>query len=1313
MKKLLFCILLLVSTVEIFAQTTKIVSLELCVDSQAVCIRGQSLKDVCLRVKVPANHCSIVKYKIEWDSNNSSDFYETDTLIPATTGTEVFFKLPSHKYDLSAFVKSGQYEKKIFATITVNNAPNCQGEKVESDPAIIIFRNSPVPKFTLSQDTICANNNTKVSFSNGSTPSIGSTYEWDYGDNSPKGNVASHIYNTRGNYVVTLTAKNDCDTKQASQILVVLDPPKPVIKDSTSIVFGGDTLICLSKGGIVRFDGKTDSPGSPNMFEWEISGGSFTFLEKTNRFSPKPKVQFTGEGTFTIRLRVKNACNEWSAYAQIKRKVVKDKVITLDDYSSCVPIVFKIKNPESDVTYLLDGNPIPSAGISIDTSNVLHTVSASSTGGCGTTVSRTFYVRGIKPVKISPLAKDTLCLNTPRIELKVSDPSGGGKWDANALLESAGGKDYFNPKTVGTYNLIYRNGTADCPVKDDINIVVIQEPVLKLTRQADTCFAFTFKINNPVKNAVYTLNGTLIPVSGILADTINSPYTVKASLLTSCGNLLKDEFTFKVKKPKPVKIGALSPIVCINSGDVELKVSDPDGIGTWQANSLIKKVGSIYYFTPTVLGVQTLVYSGGSGLCGVRDEIKIDVQGVSGFAKDTTICQGIPFVILKAAPKGGIWKVNGSVECPSSSCVRGDTIFLGNIKTENVLKFSYEAKATNGCPANYNATLTIGNPRASFSIDSIICLGNIPIIKNTSANATSQQWYVNNDLKSTDFEPKLNLLAGKSIVKLVVGAGKCTNSAEHSVTVTTPSDAIDFDAIYKNECSPVNVTFNVKGINRSDVEYIWTFGDGTTFKGFQPPSKTFTNQGTSAKKFTIKVEAKNGCGNPQEKTFILNVLPGATAGIGADSTIAKCSPATILFTNRSTGNEGKTFWDFGDGKKEETIAGRDTISHRFEVLGVNPKIFYVKLEVSNQCNSSKDSIKITVFPKSISAFFNIAPSDSVCAGNIVTFRDASTPVPAQVYWQIKEGSKLIDESFGSIFTYKFDSPNKTYDIILKVTSLCKSTDVLPRKISTFSNPVVKWKLSKMMICEKESIKFTNETNKGIIKSFYWNFGDGSPTDSTNFNPTHVFTKEGSVKVSLTVKNTSGCSATKDTTITVRKSPIAGLENPDNLLCNSQSITLKSTNKNMAYWKWTIDGRIYNDEKPEVKIDKSEGKFDVKLEVFDGICKDTAQFLSVITVVPCVVYYPEAFDPEGGKGKYWTIFGKGINSATLCIFNRWGEIIYNNTESSFNEKDKGWDGKFREQDMPSGVYPFQSNVIFIDGRTEPKSGFIKLVRPEKK
>jgi gliding motility-associated-like protein len=94
----------------------------------------------------------------------------------------------------------------------------------------------------------------------------------------------------------------------------------------------------------------------------------------------------------------------------------------------------------------------------------------------------------------------------------------------------------------------------------------------------------------------------------------------------------------------------------------------------------------------------------------------------------------------------------------------------------------------------------------------------------------------------------------------------------------------------------------------------------------------------------------------------------------------------------------------------------------------------------------------------------------------------------------------------------------------------------------------------------------------------------------------------------------------------------------------------------------------------------------------------------------VVYYPEAFDPDGDKGKYWTIFGKGINSASLCIFNRWGEIIYNNTESSFNEKDKGWDGKFRDEKMPSGVYPYQSNVIFIDGRTEEKRGFIKLVRP---
>ena len=58
-----------------------------------------------------------------------------------------------------------------------------------------------------------------------------------------------------------------------------------------------------------------------------------------------------------------------------------------------------------------------------------------------------------------------------------------------------------------------------------------------------------------------------------------------------------------------------------------------------------------------------------------------------------------------------------------------------------------------------------------------------------------------------------------------------------------------------------------------------------------------------------------------------------------------------------------------------------------------------------------------------------------------------------------------------------------------------------------------------------------------------------------------------------------------------------------------------------------------------------------------------------------------------------------------IFNRWGQIVYNNQNPSF-----GWNGQFKNADAPIGVYIYQ--IVFYNSvgtRRQVRNGDVTLLR----
>ena len=94
-----------------------------------------------------------------------------------------------------------------------------------------------------------------------------------------------------------------------------------------------------------------------------------------------------------------------------------------------------------------------------------------------------------------------------------------------------------------------------------------------------------------------------------------------------------------------------------------------------------------------------------------------------------------------------------------------------------------------------------------------------------------------------------------------------------------------------------------------------------------------------------------------------------------------------------------------------------------------------------------------------------------------------------------------------------------------------------------------------------------------------------------------------------------------------------------------------------------------------------------------------------------VYIPTGFSPnEDGRNDFFTVF-TGNNVANITnfeVYNRWGETVYTNGNISPADL-VGWDGSFREVDMPADVYVYKITVEYLDGSFELFQGDVTLVR----
>ena len=155
----------------------------------------------------------------------------------------------------------------------------------------------------------------------------------------------------------------------------------------------------------------------------------------------------------------------------------------------------------------------------------------------------------------------------------------------------------------------------------------------------------------------------------------------------------------------------------------------------------------------------------------------------------------------------------------------------------------------------------------------------------------------------------------------------------------------------------------------------------------------------------------------------------------------------------------------------------------------------------------------------------------------------------------------------------FSGPG-TFTVILTVTtdSGCQATKAVPANVNP---PPVAGIISKSA-CLNTLTNFT-DGSAGVpgdpLSIWNWNFGDGTPNSSQQ-NPSHMYSGAGTFTVTLVIISQSGCKDTTENTVTLYEPPVANFSQPTSgcspVFANYTDLST-SSDGTINSWQWSFPG----------------------------------------------------------------------------------------------------------------------------------------------
>jgi gliding motility-associated-like protein len=429
---------------------------------------------------------------------------------------------------------------------------------------------------------------------------------------------------------------------------------------------------------------------------------------------------------------------------------------------------------------------------------------------------------------------------------------------------------------------------------------------------------------------------------------------------------------------------------------------------------------------------------------------------------------------------------------------------------------------------------------------------------------------------------------------------------------------------------------------------------------------------------------------------------GVVAQLKASDT-SGCAPLNITFTDEFQ-NAVSYEYNYGDGSP--TVATTvPTTSHTYSTPGIyTMRIIAINLASCNQRDTAYKVIKVRYPAPTLD--FN-AIKQPPCLNLTYRFNNLSTTPAGSAYnsnsfiWDFGDGSPRVTAGLGPQTHFYAAEGNYNVKLILNDTSFCSYPDSLVKTFRLFTTVDADFTFNDG--CVPLPPNFTNTTKAG--NTYQWDFGNGAT--STLQTPNYVYTTPGTYTIRLIAIDLATCNQ-RDTvfkTINVFVKPTASFTYTPNPPIENTPTQFNNNTINATSYKWQFgDGDSSTMTNPLHQFIKT-ATFNTCLYATNQFgCRDTI-CLPVQALVQPLIDVPTALTPNGdGVNDFVIPRGFGIETINFRIFNRWGNLLFET-----NQRNVGWDGRYKGEVQPMDAYTYTLEAKLFDGQQVRKKGDITLIR----
>jgi len=468
--------------------------------------------------------------------------------------------------------------------------------------------------------------------------------------------------------------------------------------------------------------------------------------------------------------------------------------------------------------------------------------------GCSASISQNIIVLTPQAINFAPISP--VCLNSAPIALNSASPAGGIYSGVGVVSNT------FDPEIAGVgihiveYEITDVNG---CISSSSQSTTVNALPVLSSVAVPAICGndnAFALSFAQPV-GGVYSGTG----VSNNMFDPIiagNGTFSLSYVFTdnNSCADTISENITVSAA---PLVTHNNYTATCGNAGLIALNNGLPIG-GVYTGNFVSNGL-----FNSDISGAGTFAIN----------YTYTDVNGCSGSAFADIVVNALPSAGLSSL--GNICAGAGNISLNNGLPVGGT--YYGTGVTNGVLDLTVLPNGTqtlgytytdgNGCVDSVSISYNSYTLQANAGIDQSITCTTSALLQGQSnysgIGSLTYTWSPSLSLSSNTTQNTVATPSSSTNYILTVSDGVCSSNDSVLVLVSQPNFnlAVTPSAQILNT-APFIVLFTNNTPSPSNYSFVWDFGDGTTYNGFQPIYHNYTSNGS----FTVTLVATalgSGC----------------------------------------------------------------------------------------------------------------------------------------------------------------------------------------------------------------------------------------------------------------------------------------------------------------------------------------------------------------------------------------------------------------------------------------------------------------------